>query len=78
MLRVLESFEGTQSHRLVENQEHVRRILDLVLGSTFFDAFLTVLQWQETEQTVNLKIYTLKCIKYLTIGAKYLTSANGL
>lgn len=81
MLQVLDCFEGTQSHRLVDNQEHVRRIIDLILGSTCFEAFDFVLRLEENPMdstNADIKIEALKCLSYLTIAAKYLSSAQGL
>ena len=43
MLEVLECFEGTQSFELVEQQEHVRRIVDMVVASSAFEMISLVL-----------------------------------
>lgn len=50
MLEVLDCFDGTQSHRLVENQDHVRRIFDCLLSSTSFEVFQLILSNQDTNQ----------------------------
>ena len=81
MLQVMDVFESTQSHRLVENQEHVRRLFDLVMGSTCFEVFQLVLQQPDTLNepvTALLKMEALKSVIYITLGAKYLSSMRGL
>jgi len=55
--------------------------MDLVLGSTCFEAIFFVLKLQENpvdSTTAQMKIEALKSLVYLTIGAKYLCSAQGL
>lgn len=81
MLQCLDCFEGTQSHRLVENADHLRRIFDLLLGSTSFEVFQEVLKFQENHNDNSasiMKIEVMKCLIYITIGSKYLASEKGL
>ena len=81
MLQVLNCFEGTQSHLIVDYQEHLRRIFDLVMGSTCFEVFQMVLSQPELTSDLTvpyLKMEVLKSLVYMTIGSKYLASPRGL
>jgi hypothetical protein len=74
MVEVLDCFEGTHSFDLVDHQEHIRRIFDLVLGSTAFEVFVFVLSQEDNYQTAPIKVDVLKVLSHLTAGYKYFSA----
>ena len=78
LFEVIGCFEGTHSHLLLDNSDHVRRIFDLAFSSICFEIFKLSLPEEDNMQTAALKADILTILNFMTLGLGFFTRESGL
>ena len=81
MYEIVACFEGTQSHQITENSDHIRRIFDLAFASSAFETLAQYLNFSEDASNPDgavIKVNTLKCLNYFVTGYGFFSQAGGL